>query len=214
MYCLFCVVLCTVFCECVLYYCHRVVTQLQFNKFIIYHNNPPPHGTTATSEPGPSHCWVFKITLRHTTLGKTPLDEGSVRRETSNWKHTTLTRQRSMSPVGFEPVTPARELPQTQALDRAATAFGKDIVSTSGYRDRTTRCLLHNEFEMTWRTGEVFKLKYCVYLCLYRETKETHDTLTYKRFELRNCEFEYINFDNLLTVHLNIFILILTNLMH
>jgi len=42
----FCVVLCIVcfvsfcvlfVCKCVLYYCYRVATQLQFNKYIIYH---------------------------------------------------------------------------------------------------------------------------------------------------------------------------------
>ena len=41
-----CVVLCIVcfvsfyvllVCKCVLYYCHRVTTQLQFNKYIVYH---------------------------------------------------------------------------------------------------------------------------------------------------------------------------------
>jgi len=37
----------------------------------------PPH-----SGPRPLHCWGFEITLRHTTLGRTPLDEGSVRRKT------------------------------------------------------------------------------------------------------------------------------------
>ena len=43
MYCLFSVVLCIVclvsfcvlfVCKCLLYYCHRVATQLQFNKYI------------------------------------------------------------------------------------------------------------------------------------------------------------------------------------
>jgi hypothetical protein len=36
---------------------------------------PPPHGTTAPSGPGSSHCRGFAITRRHTTLGRTPLDE-------------------------------------------------------------------------------------------------------------------------------------------
>jgi hypothetical protein len=40
------------------------------------------HGWTAPSGPGLSHCWVFEITLRHTTLG------------TSQRQHTTLTRNR------------------------------------------------------------------------------------------------------------------------
>ena len=37
MYCLFCVVLCTV-CKCVLYYCHLVATQLQLTS-ILYHTS-------------------------------------------------------------------------------------------------------------------------------------------------------------------------------
>jgi len=35
MYCLFCVVLCFVVCKCVLYYCHRVTTQLQLTNISI-----------------------------------------------------------------------------------------------------------------------------------------------------------------------------------
>jgi hypothetical protein len=34
-----------------------------------------PHGATAPSAPGPPHYPDFTITLRHTTLGKTHLDE-------------------------------------------------------------------------------------------------------------------------------------------
>jgi len=30
---------------------------------------------TASSGPGPPHCRGFTITLRHTTLGRTPLDK-------------------------------------------------------------------------------------------------------------------------------------------
>ena len=38
------------------------------------------HGTTAPSGPGPPHYLGFAITLRHTTLGRTPLDQWSARR--------------------------------------------------------------------------------------------------------------------------------------
>jgi hypothetical protein len=34
-----------------------------------------PHDTTAPCGPGPPHYRDFTITLRHTTLGRTPLDE-------------------------------------------------------------------------------------------------------------------------------------------
>jgi len=43
--------------------------------------------------PGPSHFLGFMITLRHTVLGRTRLEEWSARRrQTSTWEHTTLTR--------------------------------------------------------------------------------------------------------------------------
>jgi hypothetical protein len=36
--------------------------------------SPPPRGATAQSGLRPLHFRVFTITLRHTTLGRTPLD--------------------------------------------------------------------------------------------------------------------------------------------
>jgi hypothetical protein len=61
----------------------------------------------------------FTIThIRHTTLGRTPLDEWSARRrDLYLTTHNTHKRQTSMPPVGFEPAIPAREQPQTHALD-------------------------------------------------------------------------------------------------
>jgi hypothetical protein len=60
------------------------------------------------------------ITLRHTTLGMTPLDELSARRRdlylTTNNTHERLT---SMLRAGFEPAMSASERLQTHALDRA-----------------------------------------------------------------------------------------------
>jgi len=49
--------------------------------------------------------WGFYITLRHTTLGRTRLDEWSARpvAETSTWQHTT-----SMPPAGFEHSNPGQ----------------------------------------------------------------------------------------------------------
>jgi hypothetical protein len=74
------------------------------------------HIATAPSGPRPPHYRGFKITLRHTTLGRTPLDEWSVRRR--DLYLTTLhthNRQTSMTPAGFEPAVPASERPQTHA---------------------------------------------------------------------------------------------------
>jgi hypothetical protein len=67
----------------------------------------------------------FTIILRHTTLGKTPLDEGSAQRRDVYLKsHNIHNRQISMAVAGFETAIPARGQPQTHALDRAATGTG------------------------------------------------------------------------------------------
>jgi hypothetical protein len=63
--------------------------------------------------------------LRQTTLGRTPLDEGSARRrDLYLTTHNTHKRQVSMPPAGFKPIIPASKRQQTQALDRAATGIG------------------------------------------------------------------------------------------
>ena len=66
-----------------------------------------------------SHCRrVFVITFIGSTIfGRTPLVEWSARRTNLYLTpHNTHKRQTSMSPAGFEPTKPARELPQTHAL--------------------------------------------------------------------------------------------------
>ena len=64
-------------------------------------------------------------TLRHTTVGRTPLDEWSARRrDLYLTTHNTHNRQTSMPPVGFESTISAGERPQTQALERAANGTG------------------------------------------------------------------------------------------
>jgi hypothetical protein len=64
-------------------------------------------------------------TLRHTTVGRTPLDEWSARRRNLYLTtHNTHKTQISMPAAGFEPPIPASEGPKTHALDRAATAIG------------------------------------------------------------------------------------------
>ena len=74
---------------------------------------------------GPSHYRGFMITLRHTTLGVTPLDEGSVRRrDLCLTAHNTQKRETSVSPAGFEPTTLG---PQTQAVDRGVTGIGQVV---------------------------------------------------------------------------------------
>jgi hypothetical protein len=82
--------------------------------FFLWLNSPLGHFTT-----------LHDHTLRHTTLGRTPLDEWSARRrDLYLTTHNTHNRKTSMLPVGFEPAIPVSERPKTHALDRAATEIG------------------------------------------------------------------------------------------
>jgi hypothetical protein len=72
----------------------------------------------------PLHCRGFTVTLRHTRVGRTPLDKWSARRrDLCLTTHSTHKRQTSMPPPGFETTIPASERSQTHALDRAATGI-------------------------------------------------------------------------------------------
>jgi hypothetical protein len=69
---------------------------------------------------------------RHTTLGRTPLDEWSARRIALYRKiHNIRKRQTCMPPAGFEPAIPASKRPQTHTLDRATTGIGASFNSLS-----------------------------------------------------------------------------------
>jgi hypothetical protein len=87
---------------------------------------PPPHnGATAPSGQGPPYFRGFTITVRHTTLSSTPLDEWSARRRDLYLiTHNTQKKKTSMPPAGFEPAIPASERPENHALNRAATGIG------------------------------------------------------------------------------------------
>jgi len=77
------------------------------------------------SELKPPPCRGFEITLRHTTLGRTPQDERSAYcRDLYLTTHNIHKRQTSMFPAGLEPTIPASEWLQTYALGRAATGIG------------------------------------------------------------------------------------------
>jgi hypothetical protein len=68
-------------------------------------------------------------TLRHTTVGRTPLDEWSARRtDLYLTTHNTHNRQTSIPPVGFKTTISAGERPQTYALDSAATGTSHKIL--------------------------------------------------------------------------------------
>jgi hypothetical protein len=70
--------------------------------------------------------------LRHTTLGRTPLDKCPARRrDLYLTTHNTHKRQTSMPPVQFEPTIPVSERQQTHALDRTATGIGYILLKPS-----------------------------------------------------------------------------------
>jgi len=86
------------------------------------------------SPAGPKpHYRGFMITLRHTTLGRNPLDAWSARRKDLYLTtHNTHKKQTSMPAAGFEPIIPASERSQTYALDRSATGIGSRRVFFGG----------------------------------------------------------------------------------
>jgi hypothetical protein len=73
----------------------------------------PFHGATAPSGQGPLHYRGFTITLRHTTFGRTSLEEWSARRrDLYLTTHNTHKTQTSMPLAGLEPTIPASERPR------------------------------------------------------------------------------------------------------
>jgi hypothetical protein len=84
------------------------------------------NSATAASGPGSPHYRGFTITLRHTALGRAPLDEWPARRRDFYFKkYSTPMRQTSMPPAELEPTIPASERPQIHALHRAVTGIGR-----------------------------------------------------------------------------------------
>ena len=62
-------------------------------------------------------------TQRRTTVGRTPLDEGSARRR-DPYLTTQNTHNSPMTLTGFKPTISSSERPQTYASDSAATGTG------------------------------------------------------------------------------------------
>jgi hypothetical protein len=83
-------------------------------------------GFDSPRQPRLPHCWGFAITLRHTTVGRTPLDEESARcRNPYLTSHNNQRRHRSMPPRGFEPAIAASLRPRIHAFDRKAIGIGE-----------------------------------------------------------------------------------------
>ena len=86
--------------------------------FLIWRNSPQWARAS-------SFMRFLDYTQRRTAVGRTPLDEGSDhRRDLYLTTYNVHNRQTSTPPVGFEPIIPASERPQTYTLDRAATGTG------------------------------------------------------------------------------------------
>ena len=80
--------------------------------------------TTAPMGPGSPQFRCFTITLRHTTLGRIPLDESARCRNLYLTKYNTHKKEIFRHPAGFKPAVSASERPQTHALVWAATRIG------------------------------------------------------------------------------------------
>jgi len=76
---------------------------------------------------GPPHYREFTISLRHTTLVRTPLDEWSARRRDLYLEtHNTHKRQTSLPPAGLEPVIPVSERPMESGLVEFTVWFSSE----------------------------------------------------------------------------------------
>jgi hypothetical protein len=120
------------------------------------HYHPPCF--ESRSGPRPPHSWDFEIILRHTALGRTPLDERSTRpREVYPTTHNNYKRQTSMHLAGFEPAVPASERPQTRSVDHAYNGTSEFNYSCSNLRVRMpalfiSLCLkIHRFRDRKWR---------------------------------------------------------------
>jgi hypothetical protein len=107
-----------------------------------------------------SRCRGFLFSLdhtqTHTTVGRTPLDEGAARRRDLYLTTQTLyKRQTSTPPVAFEPTLSASARLQTYALDRAATGIGNIIIQ----RDQNSECL-HVTAGTTYSHSQVSNVKH------------------------------------------------------
>jgi hypothetical protein len=90
-------------------------------------------GSITILSPRLPHSWAFEILdIPHSIVLLWTRDWSTT--VTCTWHHTTYTRDKTSTPsAGFEPAIPANKLPQTYALDRAATriAFLRAIVIVS-----------------------------------------------------------------------------------
>jgi hypothetical protein len=101
------------------------------------------HGTATPSGQRPPHCRRFTITLRHTTLGRTPLDEGSARRrDLYVTTYNTHKRQTSVTYGRIRKHNVSKRATADPLLDRAATGTGPfSLSSTNSHFPYTSFCV-------------------------------------------------------------------------
>ena len=116
------------------------------------------HGATAPSGPGSPHYRVLAVKLRHTTVGRTPLDEWSAgNRDLYLTTHNTQYRQIFRPPpprVRFEPTIPASERPRLRSRDHS------DDNRSHLHNSSCTRLLI-SSFRLLWsacRWGTVWSV--------------------------------------------------------
>jgi hypothetical protein len=96
------------------------------------------------------HFGGFEITLRHTKIGRTPLDAWSARRQDLYLTtHNTQKIEVSVFLAAFEPANPASERLQTHSLNRAATGIGPWLI-------RSTKMYGRNLY-LSWKPKLIWK---------------------------------------------------------
>ena len=137
------------------------VQYLEAKGFFFFTAQQPPSG------PGPPHYRVFIVTLRRTTLGRTPLDGWSARCRELYLTPTTLTRDIHAT-GGIRTHNPKSERPQTHALDRDAKKHGDGNIIT---KIRTPCSAYRSCVEVHWQRRASFHFQ--------REPTSTHCVMTF-----------------------------------
>ena len=115
------------------------------------------YGATAPSQPWPPHYRDFMVIIRHTTLGRTSLDEASSwRRSLYLTTHNTHNRPTSMPLAGFQSAVPVSDRPQIHALDCTATDIGLNYdISLHCYSEIMERCCRTLLYRCDKKTGNL-----------------------------------------------------------
>ena len=129
-----------------------------------------PQSATAPRGSEPPHYRGITITLKRTTLSRTPLDGWSARRrDLYLTTHSTHKKQTSMTPAGFEPTFPATEWPKTHSLDCVVTGIGEFLYQVPknlrfNFGNRPDNCVCESSLCLlcvSWQTLiHIHRLKY------------------------------------------------------